>query len=974
MAVLAGPAIILLPAASIAAQATGTVAGRITDAENGQPIVAAQVTIAGTQIGRATGDDGRFSLTGIKAGIVTVTVRRIGYAQQTRTITVGQSGTVTVDVALAKSSVSLTGVVVTALGEERKKEVGNSVSTVDAGQFDKGGVANTQQILQGRSTGVTVLGNSGQPGAGGTIRLRGVNSITQGNRPLIYVDGVRIFNGNSPTGVSSRQSVSPLNDIAASDIDRIEVVKGPAATTLYGTEASGGVIQIFTKRGRDGAARWNLEASGGLNSIGRYGPQSDPTGLFLKQCRGPNLVNIDGVPFEDPTCPSSGSWFQEGSVSRYSLGVRGAGGGINYALSGNFENEYGVVRVGNNKTGGIRANIGFTPRKDLVISLNTSYQKRGTAMISDGNSADAFLLNVSRGPGSNFKGTGCSNTTVTCVLNDTIFSKANTIGNDHFITGGTMTWTPVTQLSNRLSVGLDYNNSDIRTVNPFGYLRTPTGQYFQTLWNRTLISVDYSSTWKQSLGKRFSSSTSIGGQLFDSRINSTDLQADNFAGPGEPTLISGSLRQITDVTSQRVINAGYFVQQQIGWRDLLFVTAGLRVDGNSAFGKSFGLQQYPKLSASYVMSDESWFPTKFIETLKLRAAVGESGKAPGAFDATRTWNPVAAEGGQSAFTPGQLGNPNLGPERTRETEGGIDASFLNGRVGLVVTAFKARTSDALINVAFPPSQGFSNNQPLNVGSLESTGLEVQLTSTLHPASWAELNLRAQYTNVKSKAVNLGGQLLTLDALARSYVKEGFPVPSYLGFKVRNASEFATPIVDTLQFLGATFPTQIINPSFTLTLFKRLNIDAVGEWQIGGHLLNGTAFQNSGLQIWQPCFATQRALKAAAAGNTTALATVTAGDRIKCTITASERDYSYFVESSDFFKLRSVSVSYELPRSISRTSRPTTIQLTGRNLFTSTSYSGSDPENADQRTSTFYRRDYYNFPSYRTFLFSVRTSF
>ncbi len=974
MAVLAGPAIILLPAASIAAQATGTVAGRITDAENGQPIVAAQVTIAGTQIGRATGDDGRFSLTGIKAGIVTVTVRRIGYAQQTRTITVGQSGTVTVDVALAKSSVSLTGVVVTALGEERKKEVGNSVSTVDAGQFDKGGVANTQQILQGRSTGVTVLGNSGQPGAGGTIRLRGVNSITQGNRPLIYVDGVRIFNGNSPTGVSSRQSVSPLNDIAASDIDRIEVVKGPAATTLYGTEASGGVIQIFTKRGRDGAARWNLEASGGLNSIGRYGPQSDPTGLFLKQCRGPNLVNIDGVPFEDPTCPSSGSWFQEGSVSRYSLGVRGAGGGINYALSGNFENEYGVVRVGNNKTGGIRANIGFTPRKDLVISLNTSYQKRGTAMISDGNSADAFLLNVSRGPGSNFKGTGCSNTTVTCVLNDTIFSKANTIGNDHFITGGTMTWTPVTQLSNRLSVGLDYNNSDIRTVNPFGYLRTPTGQYFQTLWNRTLISVDYSSTWKQSLGKRFSSSTSIGGQLFDSRINSTDLQADNFAGPGEPTLISGSLRQITDVTSQRVINAGYFVQQQIGWRDLLFVTAGLRVDGNSAFGKSFGLQQYPKLSASYVMSDESWFPTKFIETLKLRAAVGESGKAPGAFDATRTWNPVAAEGGQSAFTPGQLGNPNLGPERTRETEGGIDASFLNGRVGLVVTAFKARTSDALINVAFPPSQGFSNNQPLNVGSLESTGLEVQLTSTLHPASWAELNLRAQYTNVKSKAVNLGGQLLTLDALARSYVKEGFPVPSYLGFKVRNASEFATPIVDTLQFLGATFPTQIINPSFTLTLFKRLNIDAVGEWQIGGHLLNGTAFQNSGLQIWQPCFATQRALKAAAAGNTTALATVTAGDRIKCTITASERDYSYFVESSDFFKLRSVSVSYELPRSISRTSRPTTIQLTGRNLFTSTSYSGSDPENADQRTSTFYRRDYYNFPPYRTFLFSVRTSF
>ena len=963
-----------IPFATAAAQATGTISGRITDLENGQPIVAAQVTISGTPSGRATGDDGRYVITGVTAGTATVTVRRIGYLQLTRAVTVSAGGTVTLDLALAKSSVSLTGIVVTATGEERKKEVGNAVTTVDASQFERGGVANTQQILQGRSTGVTVLGNSGQPGAGGSIRLRGVNSVTQGNRPLIYVDGVRIFNGNSPTGVSSRQSVSPLNDIAAADIDRIEVVKGPAATTLYGTEASGGVIQIFTKRGREGAARWNLEASGGFNSIGRFGPKSDPTGLFLRECRGPNMVNIDGVAFEDATCPASGSWFQKGAVSRYSLGVRGAGGGINYAISGNLENEYGVVRVGNNKTGGIRANIGFTPRRDLVFALNTSYQKRSTAMISDGNSADAFLLNVSRGPGSNFKGTGCSSATITCVLNDTIFSKANTIGNDHFITGGTATWTPLTQLTNRLAVGFDYNNSDLRTVNPFGYLRTPTGQYFQTLWNRTLISVDYASTWKQALGKSFSSATSVGGQLFDSRLNSTDLQADNFAGPGTPTLISGSLRQITDVNSQRVINAGFFGQQQIGWRDLLFVTAGLRVDGNSAFGQSFGLQTYPKLSASYVISDESFWPAKFIETLKLRAAVGESGKAPGAFDASRTWNPVAAEGGLSGFTPGQLGNPNLGPERTRETEGGFDASLFNGRLGVVMTYFKARTSDALINVSYPPSQGFSANQAENVGVLQSTGLEVQLSSTVHPTRWAELNARVQYTQVKSKAIDLRGQMLTLDALARSYVKEGLPVPAYMGFKVRNASDFATPIVDTLQFLGATFPDQIINPSLTLTLFKNLSIDAVGEWQLGGHLLNGTAFQNAGLQIWQPCFVAQRALKAAAAGNTAALANVTAGDRIKCSITAAERDYSYFVESSDFFKLRSVSVSYELPSRISHTTRPTTLQLTGRNLITSTRYQGGDPESADQRTSSFYRRDYYNFPSYRTFLLSVRTSF
>ncbi|MBL0171530.1 MAG: TonB-dependent receptor [Gemmatimonadaceae bacterium] len=971
---LLGALLATLSAQSLAAQATGTVSGRVTDAENAQPIVAAQVSIDGTTLGRATGDDGRFVIAGVPAGTHTVVVRRIGYVRQTRSIVVTSGGTTTADFVLLKSTVSLAGVVVTATGEERKKEVGNAITTVGADEFARGAVANTQQILQGRSTGVTVLGNSGQPGAGGNIRLRGVNSITQGNRPLIYVDGVRIFNGNTPTGVSSRQSVSPLNDIAAADIERIEIVKGPAATTLYGTEASGGVIQVFTKRGREGPAVWTLEAAGGVNSMGEFGPRTDPTRLFLRECRGANMVDINGVAFEDATCPASGSWLKNGSVGRYSLGVRGAGGGVNYSVSGNIENENGVLRNGNNQTGGLRANLGFSPRKDLVIAINTSYQRRNTEMVSDGNSADAVVLNISRGPGSGFKGTGCSTTTIICVLNDTLFSKSNTITGNHFITGGTVTWNPRAELSNRLSVGFDYNNTDLRTINPFGYLRTPTGQYFQTLWNRSLISVDYASTWKQSIGTNFSSATSIGGQLFDSRLNSTDLQTDNFAGPGTPTLISGSLRQITDVNEQRVINAGFFAQQMLGWRDLFFLTAGLRVDGNSAFGKSFGLQQYPKLSASYVVSDESFWSLKWIETLKLRAALGESGKAPGAFDATRTWNPIAAEGGLSGFTPGQLGNANLGPERTRETEAGFDASLFAGRVGLVYTWFKQTTSEAIINVAYPPSQGFATNQPENVGTLQNNGMELQLTGSVQPVSWAELTARLQYTRVKSKAIDLNGNLITIDALSRSYVKEGLPAPSYMGVKVCNPTEFAAPVVDSAQFLGATFPDQIINPSLTLTLFKRWTLEGVGEFQKGGHLLNAIGFQNAGLKIWQPCFEAQRALTAAAAGDNSKLATINAGDRARCSINAAERDYSYFVESSDFFKLRSLSLAYDVPAGLVPGTRNMTVQLTGRNLFVNTKYTGSDPEAADQRTSTFSRRDYYVFPPYRTFLFSVRTSF
>ena len=969
-----GLALSIAAATPLAAQATGTIVGRVVDGDNGQPVAAAQVTIAGTQLGRSTGDDGRFTLANVRSGALTITVRRIGYQLQSRPITLAGNATVTVDFTLIKSSVSLVGVVVTATGEERKKEVGNAVTTVSSTDFERGAVANTQQILQGRSTGVTIQANGGGPGAGGNIRLRGVNSITQGNRPLIYIDGIRMFNGNSPTGVSSRQSVSPLNDIAASDIDRIEVVKGPAATTLYGTEASGGVIQIFTKRGREGPAVWTLEASAGVNSMGNFGPRSDPTRMFVRECRGPNVVDVNGVAFEDATCPASGSWLQNGFLGRYSLGVRGSGSGINYAISGNLDNEFGVLRVGHNKTGGLRANFGFAPSKTVTLAFNTSWQRRNTAMISDGNSADGFLLNVSRGPGSNFKGTGCSTTTIVCVINDTLFSKSNTIGGDHFITGGTATWNPTASISNRLSIGIDYNNNDIRTINPFGFPRTPTGQYFQTLWNRQLMTVDLASTWKQTYSKNFAGTSSIGGQLFDSRLNSTDLQGDNFAGPGLPTLISASLRQITDVNQQRVINAGVFAQQMIGWRDRLFVTAGARIDGNSAFGTGFGLQTYPKLSMSYVLSDESFWPSNLVETFKFRAAVGEAGKAPGAFDATRTWNPIAAEGGLSGFTPGQLGNPNLGPERTRESEVGFDAGFWGGRIGAVFTYFSARTNDAIINVAYPPSQGFATNQPENVGTIKNNGFEAQLTASFEPTSWSRLETRLQYTKVKGEAVDLGGRVLTIDALSRSYVKEGLPLPSYVGLKVRNPNELGAAVIDTNQLLGATFPTQIINPSVTLTLFKNLSIEAIGEFQRGGHLLNAIGFQNSGLGIWQPCFAAQKALRAAAAGDASTLANVNAKDRMRCSIVAAQRDYSYWVESADFFKLRSLSASYDVPKRFTPGARNLTVSVVGRNLFVNTNYTGSDPEVADQRTSTFSRRDYYVFPTYRTFLFSVRTSF
>ncbi|HEX6940188.1 MAG TPA: SusC/RagA family TonB-linked outer membrane protein [Longimicrobiales bacterium] len=949
---------------------TGTVRGQVVDAETRRPIAGVQVLIPGTSSGALTDDRGMYVLVNVAAGPVTVRAMSLGYATAEQVVTVVAGETAVADFSLTQAAITLDEVVVTATGEARKREIGNSVSTVNATEIAAPSLRGTQEVLAGRAAGVTVLSNSGQPGAGGTIRIRGNNSVTQGNNPIIYVDGVRIHNGSTPTNVYARQAASPLQDINPADIERIEVVKGPAATTLYGTEASGGVIQIFTKRGRPGAARWTLELAGGFNNMGHVGPESDPTGLFINQCRGENLVAGDGERFEDPTCPSNGTWLRNGPIQRYSLSVRGGDDNLSYYASGHFSDEEGVLPTSESTDGGFRTTLTFRPAESIGFTASTSYTKRNTHWVPDGNNASGFMLNVTRGPGSNFKGGGCSDATVTCVRNGDIFTSTSTTATDHYIAGLTITHTPRDNISNRLSVGFDYNRAIIETINPFGFPRTPTGQYYWQDWNQTLLTVDFASSLQNEFGESFASTFSWGGQLFDSRLARTAVEARDFSGPGKPTLTSAAIREVTDDTRQRVVNAGFFVQEMLGWRDRLFVTAGLRVDGNSAFGSDFGLQPYPKLSASYILSDHDFWPADVVETLKLRAAVGESGKAPGAFDAVRTWAPIAGDDGQPGYTPEQLGNPDLGPERTREVEVGFELGALGGRLGVDFTYYTQNTMDALIPVVYPPSNGFSNSQLENVGELKTSGFEVMVDAGLVRTEAVDWSARVNYTTVETEAVDLGGQVLTVAATARTYIKEGLPVPAYIGKKVLNPDEYADPIIEEDAFLGPAYPERLIGVSSSVTLYDRLTLDVLGEAQLGHYLMNALGYQNAAgnRRTWRPCWDAQAKMDAGQLDQVTAL------DRVRCSTDSGTRDYDYWIEPADFFKLRSVALSYQLPDGTIPGTRGATITVAGRNLLTVTDYSGTDPEVSDIRDSAFARRDYYNFPTSRSFLVSLRVNF
>ncbi len=955
-----------------AQQRSGSIRGRVVDAATQQPLSGAQLAVLGTGAGVLSAASGEYLIAGLAPGRLRVRVTMLGYEAAEAEVEVTASSPGRLDFSLSPTAVALNELVVTATGQARKREVGNSVSTINIEQIATAGVADPQALLTARSTGVSVLQNSGQPGAGGSIRLRGNNSVSQGNNPIVYVDGIRIYNGSAPTSIASRQTVMPLNDISPEDIARIEVIKGPAATTLYGTEASAGVIQIFTKSGMTGAPQWNAEVSAGFNSMGHVGPSSDPTGLFVNQCSGPNMVIGDGRTFQDMGCPASGTYLKLGPIQRYNLSVRGGSGDVTYYVSGNYGDSRGVLGDGGSTDGGFRANLTFLPNTRMRVGVNTSYARRNTRWIPDGNNASGFLLNASRGPGNNFKGTDCTNATVSaCLDNSALFTTDATTKGDHYITGFSLNYDLSEAFTNRLNVGYDYNNLDNSTLQPFGYPRTPLGELWWDGWKRVLISADYAGSYRRSvLG--LATTSSWGGQLFDSRTTRTSVDAQNFSGPGQPTLTSASLRDVTDDSYLRVINAGFFLQEQAAWQDRLFVTVGLRVDGNSSFGESFGLQPYPKLSASYVLSDYAFWP-KAIETFKLRGAIGESGKAPGAFDAVRTWDPVAGDNGQPGFTPAQLGNSKLGPERTRETELGFEGSALKGRLGVDFTWYRQHTFDALIPVVFPPSEGFSSSQLMNVGQLFNSGVEARVDVGLLRKETVEWNGHLNFSTVHGEAGDIGSQRLIINDLSRTYVQQGYPVPSYFGKHVKNPNAFANPVFDTT-YLGSAYPTKTIAPSTDVTLFKRLIFQALGEWQLGGHLLNATGYQNAYSQEWQPCYSVQAQLKKAAAGDSSGLANVTALQRARCTLTSSVRDYALWVEATDFFKLRSISVTYNIPERYVPGARRASLTLAGQNLFKSSKYSGTDPEIADQRDGSFSRRDYYVLPPPRTFLATLRVDF
>ncbi|MEO6446833.1 MAG: TonB-dependent receptor, partial [Gemmatimonadaceae bacterium] len=825
----------LLVAAAIAATAplalraqgvTGTIEGTVTEQGSGRPLSNAQVFVAGTTVGGQTNGQGVYRITGAPARQVEVRVRLIGFSPTSKSVVVTAGTPAKLDFELSVSALQLEQVVVTGSGAAVEvKKLGNSVATISPPEFAP--ITSPSQLLTAREPGVVGLPSSGLTGEGTRIRIRGNASLAMSNEPIIFVDGIRInsaggFGDNVGAGGGGRPS--RLDDIDPATIERIEILKGAAAATLYGTEASNGVIQIFTKRGQSGAAKWTFQAD---QSALRYpGDRVAPNVGFARRAgQADTLSKFYGrtiAPFELISINNTDNLWTTGLGTNLNGSVSGGANSYTYFVSGRYAVEdgpydqsnplFGDAQDRNRRSSGL-TNLSLVPFSSVRLGFRASYTDAQQQTIQNANNiygvtsltlfskpelancgASATPGDASYGVSSpgNCKGPGnrFGNAAFATTRETTNIEVQNNAG--RFTGVLDATWTPSSNVTWTGTFGLD--QTDERSfsfqgfqwnVDKFSGNRVTGSRTIDARTDRE-YTVDSKLAWKSKLGSRIESDFVVGIQGFISQIRNTGGNGQNFPGPGIEVVEGGSTHTITE-RFLSTVNGGYFAQEQIGLDNWIYGTIGARYDYSSAFGENSGGVIYPKLSISVVPSDlQRWGSPFGIDTWRVRAAIGQSGRQPGAFDKLTTYGPTVSELG-SGLVPLNLGNPDLKPEISTEWELGTEFGLFSNKVGLDFGYWNRTVNDALVAKLFATSGGFRARQLANVGILEAHGIDLSAKWFALQGAQTSVDFFVNGAYIFQNIKSLGGAapLKVGESYVRyrNFLKEGFGPGTLFGAKL-----------------------------------------------------------------------------------------------------------------------------------------------------------------------------------------------
>ena len=804
------------------ATAQGIVEGRVTDAQNGEPLPGVSVAIQGTTIGAATATDGTYEIQAVPEGEHVLRATFVGFSAQEKTVQV-QAGEVSeVYFEMESDPLGLDEVVVTGTGGAVEKgKLGNTISTLNASDLENNPVQSVSELLQGREPGVSGLPGGGMTGQGSEIRIRGSASLSQSNEPVIYVDGIRMNSGGGFGGLVSAGpggNTSRLDDINPESIERVEILKGAAAATLYGSEASNGVIQIFTKRGNpnmDDGLQFDFSIEQGFAQF-PTGRVRNQYGFGVTQAQLDNMesyARIDQTDirrFEIVSQNAVTDMFETGRLQTYTGSVQGGSDIITYYAGGRLSMEDGPLGTPAGLTsratdeitrGQANVNLNIFPTNNSQIRVSTAYNQMNFTTYGNSNNIYApTTMAFSSNPRDATELLEYGQTTFASVEEALHQSYAQEV--ERFTGSMNFNYRPVQMLTLDAVFGADFTSNFSEEERPFGWNvdgltgNNTEGQRAVANTRDLQLSFDTKAILSNEFADSFESTFTVGGQGFITRTTVTSTDGAAFPGPGFNIVSAAS--QITPLEEfSEVVQLGVFGQEQIGYKDFLFATIGGRLDANSAFGSSFDAVFYPKVSFSFIPSDLAFWGGSVgpISSFRLRGAIGQSGLQPGAFDAITTFGSIVSD--EAGVIADNLGQAELKPEIATEWEAGAEVGMFQNRLSIDATYWNRTTQDALVQRQFPVTGGFRSRQLVNIGATKGQGVEIGLNMAVLNRENVSLDFFAngaylweQVTDLgDSPPIKAGGSY----PRPRNYIVEGYAAGAHFGAALMDVPDGFLPV-------------------------------------------------------------------------------------------------------------------------------------------------------------------------------------
>ncbi len=787
------------------------ITGKVIDGETGDPLPGATITIPGTDIGVISDENGEFTLNHDQKNF-TIMIKYLGFL--TKNIEITES-TNNITITLNPDIFVLEGVVITGQGiDVEKRRVSTNISTVNVEELDKLGNNRIDQLLQTEIPNFQINLTAGQPGATSLAQTRGIVSLVRNATPIIYVDGVRVDNLNTLSALGLNLSgnrhqgvaTSALADIPLSNIERVEFINGGAATTLYGSDAGNGVLQIFTKKGRVGKTEISLETS-----------------------LGAETATADFHFFER----TKELFFRTGFIQRYDINVNGGNEQVGFSVGGFISNNTGarIHDQNENTRYDLRTSIRAKITDNIELSSTFAYARNVFSRVRNGNAGGYTGFWFAEGGASLFTGPGFNNKIDD--LSDAEFQEMkdyvsgaerlqdNSTTIDRFQTSQILEYRPLKDWVVKATMGLDYRvqrETGIVTNEYLNFTRatppdnqTSTEGRIQNFDRKFLgLTLELNTQYDLRIGE-FSFLSTLGGQIFrndDQQIEYTGLDIRDGA-----QTIAGAATLISDEAQITVANYGVYFQENIGFKNRYFIEFGIRGDRNSAFGDNIGTVFFPKVGISYVISDEPFLYNEdrsgFITYARIRANYGVAGNFPTPFANERTISFQGFLGEQSA-TFGQPGNDDLEPEKVNTFEAGVDLALLRDRVSLGINYYMSETQDALFFVPLAPSSGQTISQLSNVGTIENKGWEISANIVLVSNPDWNVQLRGSFNTLDNEVTDSGdAPVFNLNGFSgrtvQTVVEEGQPVGYIRGNKGEFSDEGIMINTTAQSFLGNTLP-------------------------------------------------------------------------------------------------------------------------------------------------------------------------